>query len=938
MTSSRQLDLGARLLPIVFLGTLLLTAVFLARNSSFESNPTIHAFAQLLSGVLMVFCGVMILNKKADTGRNALIALGLGIMGAGVLDLCHGILVIPSFRPTTLSEVVPWGWLPSRVFLPVMLCGSLLIDWYEQSHGETGRKLLLAACALAGGFVAGSCLFFWLLPVPLPQAYFPDSFVSRPAEHVPALLFSFALIGFLYKGEWRRNIFEYNLILAIIVSIAIHTLFMPYAQRSFDGFFAAAILSKLVSYAFILVGLVLQARDGMKQETKEEKLRHQAIVEMASDGIVTTDSMGAIDSFNSAAERLFGYSVDEVLGENIGMLMPHPYRSEHDNYLKHLRETGDSSIISKTREVEGQRKNGSIFPMELAMSEIRFNSTRIFMGILRDISARKQYLDELETARNDADEANQAKSAFLATMSHEIRTPLNGVIGMTELLQQSGLQDGQAKMAGLIRQSAFSLLAIVEDTLDLSKIEAGKMEIDPTPITVADLTESVCAMLLPLAEKSEVELTLFADPGIPQYLLGDGQRLRQVLTNLINNAIKFSGEQHRQGRVSVRAVPGGKRADQVMIDFQIIDNGIGIDEATQARLFTAFTQADSSTSRRFGGSGLGLAISQQLVDLMGGEITVQSAPGQGTTFTVRLPFASMRPEPESGEADIDLAGVSCLLIPDSRAFTADLAVYLEHAGATVERVTNLSSAKALRDSGEIDQRVWIIEDSDEHSSMDSIQCALDGHLMTVVVSRGNRRQPRRGTKGIVLIDGNALSRSTFLQAVAMAAGRVQEEAQTRVLHEVEAVAPLPREDALRQNRLILVAEDNEMNQMVIVHQLAMLGYTADVANNGREALDCWRSNSYALLLTDLQMPEVDGFELATRIRAAEQESSRIPIAALTASILMDEEKHCRAIGMDDFLSKPSSLKDLSALLERWLPAAEAGVNHTPGISSRSATP
>lgn len=926
MTSSRQRVLSARLLPIVALSPLFLAAALLARSSSFESNPTTHEFAQLLSGVLMVFCGVVVFRMKAATERNALIALGLGILGAGILDLNHGILVIPSFRPDSLSKVVAWGWFPSRVFLPVMLCVSLLIDWYEKNHSETGAALLLAICALAGFFVAGSCLFFWLLPVTLPQAYLPDSFLARPAEHIPALLFSLALIGFLYKGEWRRNIFEYNLILAIIASIVVHTVFMPYAQSNFDGFFAAAILSKMASYAFILFGLVLQARDSIKQETKDEKLRHQTIVEMASDGIVTTDSMGVIDSFNSAAEKLFGYSVKEVLGKNLGMLMSHPYRKEHDKYLQRLHDTGNFAFIGKTREVTGQRKDESIFPLEILVSEIQFESSRLFMVSLRDISERNQYLEELETARNDANEANQAKSAFLATMSHEIRTPLNGVIGMTEVLQQSGLQDTQADMAGLIRKSAFSLLDIVEDILDLSKIEAGKLEIDPTPTAVAKVTESVCAMLLNLAEKSEVELTLFTDPKIPEYVLADGQRLRQVLTNLINNAIKFSGE---QGRVSVRAELDENSTGQVMIHFKIIDNGIGIDEATQARLFTAFTQADSSTSRRFGGTGLGLAISQHLVELMGGEITVHSVPGQGTTFTVRLPFISVQSAPEPSEADIDLTEVSCFMIPGFGAFTADLEVYLEHAGATVERVTNLSSAKTLRKRGEIDPAVWIIEDNDEHSSVDTIQRALDGHPMAVVVSRGNRRKPRSSAKGIVQIDGNALSRSAFLHAVAMAAGRVHEKTQTRILHEVEAVTVLSREDAMRQNRLILVAEDNAINQVVIQHQLAMLGYAADIVNNGRDALACWRSCSYALVLTDLQMPEVDGFELATMIRAAEPRTHRTPIAALTANILVDEEERCRAVGMDDFLSKPASLEDLHELLKRWLPAAKTDVNHTP---------
>ena len=825
MTNSKTLDLSARLLPIAALAPLLLASAFLASDPSFEGKPIIHALGQLLSGVIVLFSGVMLLKNKSAIGNNALIIIGLGMLGAAVLDLCHGFLVIPSYRPDTLSEVVPWGWFPSRVFLPVLLCISLLTEWYEQRHGETGSTLLLIVCTLSGFFVAACCLFFLLLPVPLPlpQVYFPDSAVPRPAEYFPALLFLFALVGFWHKGEWRRNIFQYNLLLALFASVATHALLMPYSEHSFDSFFAAGTLSKIVSYAFLLVGLILQSREGMKQETKEQKLRHQAIVEMASDGIITMDSMGVIDSFNSSAEQLFGFSAHEVLGENFSMLLPPSYRSEHYALLSSFRETGETKILGKTRDVTGQRKNGTTFPMEFTASEIQFSDTHLFMGIARDISERKQHLEALETARQAADEANRAKSAFLANMSHEIRTPLNGVIGMTEVLQQTGLQDDQMEMAGLIRQSGASLLAIVEEILDFSKIEADMLDIDPTPISVAGVAESVCSMLINFAEKSEVELTLFTDSEIPEYLLGDGQRLRQVLTNLINNAIKFSGGLDRRGRVSVRVVLAPKHADQVMIEFRVIDNGIGMDEATQARVFTAFTQADSSTSRRFGGSGLGLAISQRLVDLMGGEITVQSAPGQGTTFSAKLPFAYLQVTAGSGEADIDLSGIS----------------------------------------------------------------------------------------------------------------RVPEDAP---------VAAYSREQALRQNRLILVAEDNVTNQKVILHQLSALGYTADIASNGAEALECWRGGDYAFLLTDLQMPEMDGFELATKIRAEEGEFNHKPIAALTANILVHEAEHCREVGMEGYLSKPASLADLRALLEKWLPSTEpeAEVNHTParsaGLVESSAVP
>jgi CheY-like chemotaxis protein/HPt (histidine-containing phosphotransfer) domain-containing protein/anti-sigma regulatory factor (Ser/Thr protein kinase) len=545
-------------------------------------------------------------------------------------------------------------------------------------------------------------------------------------------------------------------------------------------------------------------------------------------------------------------------------------------------------------------------------------------------------------------------------MSHEIRTPMNGVIGMVDVLHQTSLKGYQVEMVDLIRESAFSLLGIIEDILDISKIEAGKLEIERVPMPVVDVVEKACGLLDHLAAKKGVELTLFIDPAIPEEVLGDALRLHQVLVNLANNAIKFSSGQQRPGRVSVRAVLVGHGPDQVIVEFQVVDNGIGMDEETQARLFTAFTQADATTTRRFGGTGLGLAISLLIVERMEGEITVQSAPDKGATFTVRLPFTPLPAKPIDDSKRVDLTGLSCLVLGAPEGLADDLAVYLTYGGARVERASDLAVAHTL--IGTVPPGLWLIIIDAGHDTppVEELRAAcltrlnLDPHFVVVehghhqpgmephfvVIRRGRRRQGRAQTVDVVTLDGDVMHRQSFLRAVAIAAGRAQEEEATTPLPgKIDtAVTPPSRETALRQGRLMLVAEDNETNRKVIQHQLALLGYTADITGDGRQALERWKSGDYALLLTDLHMPEMDGYQLTAAIRAGEAGKRRIPIVALTANALKGEADRCHAAGMDDYLSKPARLEDLKSMLKKWLPAVvEAGAD-APDSQATSTPP
>ena len=684
---------------------------------------------------------------------------------------------------------------------------------------------------------------------------------------------------------------------------------------------------------------------------KEEEMR--SIVEHMVDCVVTTDEIGTILSVNPVMEKLFGYSHDEMIGQNVSIIVPEPDRSRHISYMENYCRTGHgqeyvgrpylsgSHGIGRGREVEGIRKNGERIELYLAVSEYFVGEERHFTGVLRDIREHVRIMNDLRQARTEAEQANKAKSAFLAAMSHEIRTPMNGVIGMIDVLRQTSLTGYQMEMANLIRDSAYSLLSIIEDILDFSKIEAGKLEIEKIPMSLASIVENACGMLAHVALSKKVELTLFIDPEIPENMLGDPLRLRQVLVNIINNAIKFSSKQEKQGKVSVRVLLTESNPDQVVVTFQITDNGIGMNKETQEKLFKSFSQGDPSTTRRFGGTGLGLAISHHLAELMDAEITVQSEPQHGSTFIIQMPFKPLTKISYADHKIDDLEGMNCLILGENDGLSSDLAVYLKSAGAMVEQVSNLTNIDQVIQK--LAPGLWlvVIDAGEQVPSIETLRAAFNARSEVIkkdadtglyqpqpyieprfiVIKRGRRRQARIEDIDIITLDGDVMYRQSLFRAMEIAAGRIEAETEEAPPLNIITSAPKPisREEALKQRMLILVAEDNDINQKVIRQQLNLLGYAADIASDGREALKRWQSGDYNLLLTDLHMPEMDGFELTKDIRAVETDQKHIPIVALTANALKGEKERCLQAGMDDYLSKPVQLDDLRSILEKYLP-------------------
>ena len=521
-----------------------------------------------------------------------------------------------------------------------------------------------------------------------------------------------------------------------------------------------------------------------------------------------------------------------------------------------------------------------------------------------EVLARERAEAELIDAKEIAEAATKAKSTFLATMSHEIRTPMNGVVSMAELLTLTRLDTEQRRMAGIINNSAMALLTIINDILDFSKIEAGKIEIETIPFSLSEVVDGCAELLAPRADERGLAFAVEIDPALVDHRLGDPTRIRQVLLNLGGNAVKFTESGSVEIVVGQRPeTEGGQDGD--WLRFQVHDTGIGLTPEQQGKLFQAFVQADTSTSRKFGGTGLGLSICQRLCTLMGGDIFVTSAIGEGSTFTFDLPLSPQGDEALRYPADLSAARVCLLGLPDR---VIDIATRYLHA----TDVTKVTIAKSLGDIDETSD-LLILDASYPLPDVSAAIAVVGSRSAIAELSATDRAR----LSGVMTYP---LSREPLWHVVAVALGL--EAAEVLLEREDLAFGPPDVEDARRENALILVAEDNETNQIVIRQMLSKMGFACELAENGQVALDMLARPGYGLLLTDFNMPVMDGFELSRAVRTQEMGTGRhLPILALTADALAGAEQACRDAGMDGFFTKPIDSRKLGAALAEFLPQA-----------------
>lgn len=647
------------------LAAVLVMSYVLLRKSTWQGGAQLHTIMEVIATLLALMVGAMAVVRFYSKKNNTFLFIGTGFLGTAFLDGYHAVVTSKFFAPylpSDLPALIPWSWVASRQFLSVLLCLSWLAWVREQRLGKPGRISERTVYLTSGILTLASFLFFAF--VPLPRAYYPEIIFHRPEEFLPAFFFLVALIGYLRKGEWRSDVFEHWLVLSLIVGFLGQTVFMSFSGQLFDMEFDAAHLLKKVSYVCVLIGLLIsryssfrRAEEGTmilaraygmlrteinEREHAEEALREsekrlRAIVDNLVDGVITIDDTGMVQSFNPGAERIFGYAPDEVVGTNVRMLMPEPNHSRHDTYVTDYLTTGEAKMIGKGREVDGRRKNGSIFPLELGIGEMEVGGKHMFTGIVRDITERKRAEATLARRAEELARSNADLEEFAYVASHDLQEPLRKVQSFGGRLQKKygdALGEEGSDYVVRMRDAADRMQRLITDLLNFSRVTTQGQAF--VPVDLGRVAREVVSDLEVRIQETDgrVECT-----GLPT-IDADPLQIHQLLQNLVVNALKYRREDappvvQVSARIVEKDPPSAYAEPTKMCEIVVTDNGIGFEEQYADRIFGIFQRLHGRG--KYEGTGVGLALCRKIAERHGGTITAQGRPGEGATFTVTLP-------------------------------------------------------------------------------------------------------------------------------------------------------------------------------------------------------------------------------------------------------------------------------------------------------------
>jgi len=690
-----------------------------------------------------------------------------------------------------------------------------------------------------------------------------------------------------------------------------------------------------------LIGSVVSFTDITERRRAEQRLREteqffRSVLESAPDALMVVDHNGVMQLANAQTENVFGYTRDQLVGQAVEMLVPEDVRPRHPALRAGFHNAPAARAMGAGLELRGVRKDASEFPVEIGLSPLpaRGSEPPQVAVSIRDITLRKQQERLIIEAKQKAEEATAAKSMFLANMSHEIRTPMNAIIGMTHLALKTDLTPKQFDYLTKVRSAAGTLLGIINDILDFSKIEAGKLDIENAEFQFEDVQQNLSTVVSQKAQDKNLEFLIKAQPDIPPNLVGDPLRLGQILINLVNNAVKFT----EHGEVVVAVDVDERTSDRVKLSFAVQDTGIGMTPEQLSRLFQAFSQADTSTTRKFGGTGLGLSISKRLVEMMGGQIWAESEAGKGSTFRFNAWFG-IGAEQQHKRFVPDMAGFRALVVDDNAQAREILSDGLRGFALRADAVASGREAiQAIKGADTSDPYHLVL--------MDWNMPEMDGIQATAIIRRdsGLKNTPRiamvtafgreeiRSQAEQVGIDAfltKPVSPSVLYDTLMGMFGAESLEGAADLSHR-----PGAAEHDARGVRVLLV-EDNDMNQQVATELLESAGASVKVADHGGIAVKLLQNGPqpppFDIVLMDLQMPEMDGFT-ATRILRADPRFKDLPIIAMTAHALVEERERCLQAGMVDHVTKPIDPDALFAALARWTKPRKVTAAAAPGAA------